>query len=439
MLLPDARVLLLGICGMLLVGMGGCVSSNQSDDGEEEGQRTEQEAPRVGPDLPRPAASIRTIQLYRGEDERSLPILSLRDGSTLTLEFDLMEAEGRPLTVRFFHADRNWERKLSPSRALDSYTDDDLVEYRPSRGTEVDYTHYSYRFPNDDISFEVSGNYVLQVTERGRRDSVLFEQPFFVAEDAGSLDAKLESLSVPGQQLPSIRPLAQFDPPSSLEGDPFGYAACFVRNGRLGTARCEDRPRLGSQPRLEFEVSRRQAFRPVAADYTVDLGNLGAGRRIERRDRTVSPFRVLLKPDYARFSGGAPSDVLNGQIVVRGAVEGRANPALTAEYVRTTFAFVPPDEQPLPGGLTVAGSFSGMAPDRGTNMTWESNRGRYEGEVLLKQGQYQYFYETEDPALTEEIRRMQSLERRSAYTTFLYYEDPSRGTDRLLQVQHLQQ
>ncbi|MFP4228107.1 MAG: type IX secretion system plug protein domain-containing protein [Salinivenus sp.] len=435
MLLRNAPVLLLGICGVLLVGLGGCATSNQSED-EEEDPQTEEETRRVGPELARTAESIRTIQLYRGEDERRLPVLSLQDESSLTLEFDLMEAEGRPLTVRFFPADRKWERTLSPSRAMDSYTDDDLVDYRPSRGTEVDYTHYSYTFPNDDISFQVSGNYVLQVTERGRRDSVLFERPFFVTEDVGSLESTLESFPVPGQQLPSIRPLAKYDPPSSLEGDPFGYAACFVRNGQLGEARCEERPRLGSQPRLEFEVSRRQAFGPVASDYRVDLGNLNAGRRIERADRTVSPFQVLLEPDYARFSGEPPRDVLNGQIVVRGAVEGRSDPALTAEYVRTTFAFVPPDEQPLPGGLTVAGSFSGMSPDQGANMRWASNRRRYEGEVLLKQGRYQYFYEASDPELTEELRRMQSVERQNAFTTFLYYEDPSRGTDRLLQVRH---
>jgi hypothetical protein len=422
---------------MLLIGIGGCASSNQTD-GAEEDEPAPREARPPGPDLAPPARAIRTIQLYPGDDERRLPITSLRSGPPLTLEFDLMEPEGRPLTIRFRHADRHWEEDLSPSRALESYTDDALVEYQSSRGTEVDYTHYTYRFPNDDIRFRTSGNYVLQVTERGRRDSVLFEQPFFVTEGEGDLDAQLEPLAIPGQQQPSVRPLAQFDPPASLQGSPFGYTACFVRNGRLGEVRCEDRPLLASQPRLEFEVDRRRAFAPVTIDYTVNLGTLQGGSRIERTDRTVSPFRVLLEPDYARFSGGLPEALLNGQIVVRDAVRGRANPALTAEYVQTTFAFVPPNEQPVRGGLTVAGSFSGMNPARGTDMRWVTGRGRYEGEVLLKQGQYQYFYASDDPALTDELRRMQSVRRQNVYTTFIYYEDPSRGTDRLLQVGSVQ-
>ena len=437
-MMSTVRGLILVVCGGLLIGLGGCATSNQAEDGAGD-EPTASDARAPGPDLVSPARAIRTIQLYPGDDERRLPITSLRSGPQLTLEFDLMEAEGRPLTVRFQHADRHWEEDLSPSRALESYTDDALLEYQSSRGTQVDYTHYTYRFPNDDIRFRTSGNYVLQVTERGQRDSVLFEQPFFVTEGEGALDAQLESFPIPGQRQPSVRPLVQFDPPTSLRGDPFGYTACFVRNGRLSDVRCEDRPRLASQPRLEFEVDRRRAFAPVTADYTVDLGTLQGGTRIERTDRTTTPFRVLLEPDYARFSGGLPEAILNGQIVVRDAVRGRANPALTAEYVQTTFAFVPPNEQPVPQGLTVAGSFSGMNPARGTEMRWATGRGRYEGEVLLKQGQYQYFYASDDPALNDELRRMQSLRRDNVYTTFLYYEDPSRGTDRLLQVRSLQQ
>lgn len=431
------RCLLVGVCGLLIVLLGACAASNQSESNGSATDAPSEEQP--GPDLAAPSQSVRTIQLYPAQDERSLPVTTLNEGPPLTLEFDLMADEGRSLTVRFIHYDRNWRRDLSPNQALESYTDDALVEYQSSRGTQVDYTHYTYQFPNDDIQFRVSGNYVLQVTERGLRDSVLFEQPFFVTEGEGTLETGAERIPIPGQQQPSVRPLARFTPPQRLQGNPFGYSACFLRNGRFDDLRCEGRPLLSSQPRLQFEVDRRRAFAPIPSDYALDLGNLRVSPQIERTDRTVSPYRVLLEPDYARFSGGTIDAFLNGQIVVREAVEGRLDPALTAEYVRTTFAYVPPDEQPLPGGLTVAGSFSGMNPARGTAMDWRSGRGRYEGEVLLKQGRYQYFYEPGTPALKEELRRMQSIRRQSTYTTFLYYEDLSEGTDRLLQVRRFQQ
>jgi hypothetical protein len=427
------RLLALPLCilGIGLAGKG-CASS-QNAEGNRARDSLAAERQKPGPALAPQSDRIRTVQLYRGSDERSLPVTSLRSGTPLTLEFDLMEQQGRPLTVYFQHATRDWTRDLSPSQTLQSYHDDQLVDYRPSQGTEVPYVHYTYEFPNDDIRFRISGNYILRVTERGQRDSVLFERPFFVTDDAGQLELGAEGIRIPGQRQQSLRPVARYRPPTSLSGDPFGYAVCFVRNGRLPDTRCQDEPLLVQQPQLQFELERSRAFAPATADYTVDLGDLRTGRQIERTDRTVSPFSVLLEPDYAQFSGQDLDATLNGQIIVRGAVRGRADPAFTAEYVETTFAFVPPNERPLRGGIVVAGSFSGMDPERGIDMRWVSGRARYEGEVLLKQGRYQYFYEGEDPRLQEELRQAQAR-RRNTYTSFVYYQDPRRGTDRLLRV-----
>ncbi len=432
--------LLLGGLVFIVVGGSGCVSSEQTE-GQSQADSVaarSDSSPDQGPNLAAQDETIRTVQLYRGENERNFPIISLRDPDPLTLEFDLMERQGRPLSVYFVHANREWKRDLSPSQILESYHNDRLVDYRSSQGTEIPYVHYKYRFPNDDIRFRISGNYILRVTEQGRRDSVLFERPFFISDEAGQLELGADALRIPGQRQQSLRPIARYDPPGALRGDPFGYSVCFIRNGRLPDTRCQSRPLLAQQPRLEFELERDEAFAPITADYSVDLGNLRSGPKIERTTRTVSPLQVLLEPDYAQFSGQDADVTLNGQIVVQDAVDGRANPALTAEYVQTTFAFVPPREQPLSGGVVVSGSFSGMDPARGTEMQWRPMRTRYEGDVLLKQGLYQYFYHTSDAGLQDAVRRSQARIQ-STYTSFVYYEDSSENTDRLLRVRSFQQ
>jgi len=159
------------------------VSSEQAEGQADDSVATRAETPRTaGPALAPQDEDIRTVPLYRGENERNLPITSLQSPEPLTLEFDLMEQQGRPLSVYFVHANREWKRDLSPSQTLESYHDDRLVDYRGSQGTEVPYVHYEYRFPNDDIRFRVSGNYILRVTEQGRRDSVLFERPFLISD-----------------------------------------------------------------------------------------------------------------------------------------------------------------------------------------------------------------------------------------------------------------
>ena len=427
---PFRALFRLCICSTLLVLTAGCKSTEQQP-----GEDTSSPPARAtsGPDLAAPDEAVRTIQLYQGENEQSLPVVGLGGDGALTLEFDLMAEQGRPLSVYFQHADRQWRRDLSASQVLESFQDDRLLDYQPSRGTEVPYVHYEYRFPNDDIRFRLSGNYILRVTERGRRDSVLFEQPFFVAEGRGGLRLGAESLNIPGQRAPSLQPTARFTPPSEIRGDPFGHAVCFIRNGRLTQARCKDRPLLARQPELEFQLERERAYAPTTADYELDLSELRASTQIASVDRTQSPFRVVLDADYARFSEGVGSPASLSQPVVRGALSDQFDPALSAEYVETTFAFVPSGERPYGSPLVVAGSFSGMDPRQGTRLEWNSTQGQYEGSVLLKQGKYQYFYSTNDPALTNQIQSTQPRIT-GTYTAFVYYQDPRRNTDRLLQV-----
>lgn len=417
------------LCAAMLGLAAGCKSAEQSDSAPSSSSAE----PSYRPNLANPAKSVRTIQLYQGDDERRLPVASLGGETSVTLEFDLMTEQGRPLSVYFQHADRRWRRDLSSSQVLESFQNDRLLDYRPSRGTDVSYVHYRYRFPNDDIRFRISGNYILRVTERGRPDSVLFEQPFFVAEQEGELQLRAESLTIPGQQVPSILPKARYQPPSEIQGDPFGHTVCFVRNGRLADTRCEDRPLLVRQPELEFELERDRAYAPSTAEYDLDLSALRATNRIARIDRTNSPLRAILEPDYARFESTTAGPNFDGQTVVRGALSTQVDPALSAEYVETVFAFVPSGERPYSSPLMVAGSFSGMSSDRGTRMEWNDSRGQYEGTVLLKQGQYEYFYSSSDPTFTKQL---QGTQRRISdrYTAFVYYQDSQYNTDRLLQV-----
>src|SRR5690554_2953363 len=58
-------------------------------------------------------AQVQTVQLYRTGRETNLPIINFRSGQTLTLEFDLLDdGMGSPVSVFFYHMDRNWEQKL---------------------------------------------------------------------------------------------------------------------------------------------------------------------------------------------------------------------------------------------------------------------------------------------------------------------------------------
>ena len=423
------------LMGLLL--MAACSSPRETGD-EGPPRRFRQqpaEGPRVDLDLQAPVDAVQSIQLY-AEGEDQLPIVALRSGRKLTLEFDLMEGNGRPLSAYFYHATRDWERDLNAAEYLTSFHRDDLFDYQLSRNTQVDYAHYAYTFPNSSIGFRISGNFIIRITEQGREDEVLFERPFFVAENAAALQFGIEPVMVGRLGYPSAQPILSFTPPSSLVGNVFDYNVCFIRNGQLDRSRCSDNPSLTQQPDLLFYLEPEDAFAPQEGDYYVDLSNLTIGRSVERTDRSVTPYEVTLQPDYARFPSSGVDPLLNGQAVISAADRFVGDADTEAEYARVRFRYVPPDERPLPGGVFIVGSFNGWSFDLANELTWNANTKYYETQLLIKQGQYEYRYTSPDPQVRRQL--LTRLPRPdNFYTALVYFSDVSLNTDRLLAFQHL--
>ena len=414
-----------------MVLFSGCAAPKETEDGA--GPRQTVRSPMyVEMNLASPATSVRSIQVYRSGAEEALPVVELDQGQTLTLEFDLMEEQGRALSVYFYHADRIWRRDLSAAEFLGSFQNDNLLDYRISTGTQVPYVHYDYIFPNNNIRFLISGNYILRVTEQGREDDVLFERPFFVTEQSAALEFMTDRVMIGNYGFPSTQPIALLRPPIGDEGNVFDYNVCFVRNGRVDLARCSERPSLLNAPLIEFYLEPEVSFEPEGAAYFVDISNLRSSHSISASDFTQSPYRIFLEPDFARFGGSGIAPLLNGQSVISSAVRfGEAD--VTSEYVLARFAYVPPDEQQLDGEVILIGSFNGWQNDAANRLSWVPAEGRYEGDLLLKQGQYEYRYLIRDRRATRALRgnmpRADNL-----YAAFVYYSDVRVNTDRLIAV-----
>ena len=422
----------------------GCAGSKSAGEKKEKKPfviEAEPERPR-GMQLALPSKSVRSMQLYRivgspdaggrsdATAETQFPTIVLGSAEHLQLEFDLMEPAGRPLSVYFYHADVDWQRDLAPAEYLERFQRDDLVDYSPSRATDIPYTHYRYAFPNGSISFLLSGNYYVRVTEQGREDDVLFERPFFITEQAVHLQMGIESRQLGQGGFTSIQPAALFIPPPGLDGNVFDYTVCFVRNGRFDAPRCTEEPSLIQQPALRFYLDPSQAFEPVTADYFLDISAIQVGNRIAHIDFEQVPYRVTLEPDYARFPGDPLAPVLNGQTVISGAVRDVANPDLSAQYVTVQFSYVPDTGRPVRGGVYLTGSFNGWLLDPDLKMTWNDETGSYTTEVLLKQGQYEYRYVLDGDRLPRgTVPRPENL-----YIAMVYFSDLRVNTDRLLAI-----
>ncbi len=378
----------------------------------------------LAPDVP----SVQTVQLYAGQNQQALPILQLGSGQTLTLAFDLLGTRGQALSVYYYHADRRWRRDLMAIDYMQGFQRDDLIQYTSSRGTQLPYTHYEHRFPQNGTAFTLSGNYILRVTEQGSEDAVLFERPFFVSEEGVAAELGLQPVLLGGGGGSSVQPIVQFAPLAEQGYSAFSYDVCFVQDGRYAAPRCTDQPTRTDPRVLTYYLQPTDAFSPNTGVYYLDLRDLRVSTRVEKLDLGQTPYHVTLSPDAALFPATVGDPLLNGQIVTRDA-RAPGDPALTAEYVEARFTFVPPDEAPL-RSVYLSGAFSGWQR-LAEPMTWVPDERHYTQNVLLKQGQYEYRYVSDDPQLARAQSNVLGRPDLS-YTAFVYYRDPTRQTDRLI-------
>ena len=412
---------------LLLPVLAGCAAS---DEARERAPRVrEPEGLALAPD----DSLVASVQLHAGSGENALPILQMGQGLPLRLAFDMLTPRGRPVSITFYHADRNWKRDLIPAEYMDRFHRDDILDYRGSRSTFVEYTHYEYTFPNNTIDFRMSGNYILRVHVQGREDEVLFERPFFVSEQSVPVDLRVDNVLVAGRQYSSLQPFVRFRPDDPTTSA-FDYSVCFMRDALYEAMQCADRPSLEAAPELLFYLDPRESFTPLPVPFHLNIADVRPSGRVERVDRNSVPWRVWLEPDLAELGGSTVAPFLNGQSRIRSAAGAFGEADYEADYVEVGLRLVPPNSAPVNGRVGVVGSFSGWQLRAENLLSWNAEEGWYEGPVLMKQGQHEYRYVSNNAGLEQALQTgMPQLE--NLFTSLVYYRDISRQTDRLIAVQ----
>lgn len=379
--------------------------------------------------LARTADHVASVQLHASGSEEALPFISMGTGQTLTLAFDLLEdGTGRPLSVYFYHADREWNRDLLAAEYLASFLSDDIRNYEPSTSTETRYIHYSYEFPNANIDFRVSGNYVVRVSRQGYEDDVLFERAFFVSEDAAEVEFTFRSGLSPYGSL--LQPVARVRPgPRLAEVQGFDFSACFARNGRFEQTNCTQDPSLLDLSLLQFELPRNATFPPEEPLYEFNTGSLQINQQVLNVDLSVVPYEVDLDLDYARFGSEFDRGAITGQPIISEAYLDGGRAETQADYIDVLFRFVPEEESEIPGGVTVSGAFNNWQVDPAFRLDWNAQEGYYDGNFLIKQGLYLYRYHLDS---TDAAQRRAVINQPSLFTALIYVFEPRLNTYRLV-------
>ena len=107
---------------------------------------------------------VKTVKLTNTTNELLDPVILLGSSEKLELSVDILGSDIKSLAYTFIHCDSDWNiTKINQFEYLDGFNHNYINDYQTSFNTLIDYTHYSVNFPNENVNFIKSGNYVILI------------------------------------------------------------------------------------------------------------------------------------------------------------------------------------------------------------------------------------------------------------------------------------
>ncbi|MDX1909400.1 MAG: DUF5103 domain-containing protein [Bacteroidia bacterium] len=382
-------------------------------------------------------ANIHSVQLYRPPLEATYPVIYLDARTSLYLEFDELLLESQPeheYYVDIISCDMNWQpSSLLPIDFYEGFTQDRIDIYQRSEFTKIPYVHYRYEFPQEHEYFKLSGNYLLKVFRAGNPEDLVLTRRFVVADRRVGLGLKYElSGRMERQRLTdlsfevSTRGLQVINPAQDLK-------IRVLQNFRWETAAVLTQPRWYGDETFEYVLRLPDAFVGGNEFRRHEITSLRlyseSVQLIEAREAITD---VYLFPDEVRRKNtyGSRRD-RNGTFQIFAQEWSDAD--VQADYVQNYFFLQSP---PLPDSPEVylMGAFSDWQLRPAYRLDYNTLRQRYEGEVLLKQGIYDYTYAIKGPKghPVETPLEGPHADSENFYTILVYYRGPTDRNDHLI-------
>jgi hypothetical protein len=380
---------------------------------------------------------IKTVQIYMEGWNLSYPVLKLNSPEKLILHFDLLDDHADTYYYTFIHCNKDWKKSdISERDYINGQTENPVEDYEPSFNTTVGYYHYKVSFPNDRVSLNLSGNYIMIVYPVDNPDEPVLTQRFMITEDAVKINVTTH------------RPMMTDDNDSRQQVDftvsQFGkniidpyrnFYAFILQNGRWDNAKMNLKPEFYSDNELKYNsLSDKNIFSGGNEFRFFDIKSLRYQSEYVRSIDFVSPgFNVFLFPsDNREFKPYFYNQEFNGKYYI--AVQEGRKPDTDADYVNVYFTL--PSKQEISGGnLYISGALNNWSYNKNNLMTYNIQSRNYECTMLLKQGWYNYEYAFLRNGATDATASLfegNHFETENDYTILIYYRNPRERYDRLI-------
>lgn len=388
-------------------------------------------------------AQVKTIQFHNSSNPLESPIITLQSAQTLTLEFDILTQEIPDLHYRIIACDKNWNKaQLLQQEYLQTIGLLEFETIQHSINTTTQYIHFATEFPNSNISFLISGNYLVQVFD-DYTEKILFQRRCMVVENLITIEAnqrrpKLVEIMDSHQAIDISLLWEQFPISNPLQD----IHVLVQQNNRWDNSRWLDKPSHVYMQSMKYTTEPHNCWHGNAEFTQFNFKNMVyAGEYIQRIDRTTNSYTVLLEPNQIQtYKPYIYRGDLNGNFLPSHDISPN-DAATVADYATVLISLAYRKQWYDTLDIYVVGGFNNWLLTTENRMMYNDTLGQYTASLFLKQGYYDYalaFVSNDKKHIfTHEIEGSY-YQTENKYEIFVFHYDISKGYDRIIAYQTIQ-
>ena len=380
---------------------------------------------------------IATLQVVAGDDWLSPPVITLGSEDAITISFDDMTHEYHRYAYRIEHCEADWTTsdELFTSDYCEGFNDGNTIEdVKNSINTNILYTHYRLKIPNERCNIKMSGNYRVTIYDDNTSEEVATACFMVVDQRVGlQLGATTNTdIDTNGshQQIEmkiNYAGLRVNNPRQEIK-------TVVMQNGRWDNAVINAEPQYIMADGLQWTHNKQLIFNG-GNEYrkfeTLDVSHATMGLESVKWDG--KDYHAYVWTDEPRNSYVYDEDA-NGAFYVRNS-DNIENDYIS-EYVYVHFALKTP---PTDNDIYINGVWTNDQFLPKYRMIYNPQNGLYENVLLLKQGYYSYNYlvKNEDGCFSPLQSEGNFCYTENKYQCLVYYKAAGDRTDTLVGYQQI--
>ena len=337
--------------------------------------------------------NIQTVLLHQKDNQSSKPIINLNSNDILELSFDDLNDKISQLFYSIEHYSFDWEKSdLLISEFVRGFSQNEVIDYEYSFNTLRKYIHYSVLFPSKNFNPIISGNYKIHVFDN--YGDTIISKKFMVIEKKINIESRVKRATLANDRKTKHEIDFTIKHPNLIVNDPFtdievviqqnnnlnvlkDLKPIYVKNNELIYDYNDENTFFGLNEYRNFSTESIRYFSEKVKNITIDSNNI-----------TVTLFEDLKKS----FNNYSIEPDINGDFIIKS--QKAWNSSNEAEYLKVIFSLK--NELLENQDIYIVGKLNDSRLNKKFKLEYNYEKKKYSKSILLKQGYYNYHYQTHD-------------------------------------------